>query len=160
MPDTIAEQLAHQQGGVIRARVPGTGHPDGERAGDPPTLRPTVKRHALPDHRPGHQRTRPSRPHHPRGKPPGHRADTQGCTLDSPAHVKPEHATGAARPEPSSQSPSPLDLEELTAAPDARTAEAADRDQAVMCDAPARRGHQGQRGRYAHRPPVKTATQL
>ena len=28
MPDAIAEQLAHQQGGVIPARVPGTEHPD------------------------------------------------------------------------------------------------------------------------------------
>lgn len=27
MPDTIAEQLAHQQGGVIPARVSGTEHP-------------------------------------------------------------------------------------------------------------------------------------
>jgi hypothetical protein len=71
MPDTIAEQLAHQQGGVISARVPGTEHPDCERAGDPPTLRQPGKRHALPDHRPDHQRTRPSRPHYPGGKPPG-----------------------------------------------------------------------------------------
>ena len=40
MPDTIAEQLAHQQGGVIPARVPGTEHPADERAGDPRPLRP------------------------------------------------------------------------------------------------------------------------
>ena len=49
MPDTIAEQLAHQQGGVIPARVPGTEHPACERAGDPRPLRPPGHRHALPD---------------------------------------------------------------------------------------------------------------
>ena len=32
------------------------------------------------------------------------RADTRGCTLDSAAHVKPEHAAGAARPWPSVES--------------------------------------------------------
>ena len=32
MPDTIAEQLAHQQGGVIPAPVPGPEHPADERA--------------------------------------------------------------------------------------------------------------------------------
>jgi len=122
VPDTIAEKLAHQQGSVILARMPGTEHLPHERAGYSPTLWPPGKRHALPYHRPGHQRTRPSGPHHPPGKPPGRRADTQGCTLDSAAHVKPEHATGAARPKPSAESPSRLDLVELTAATDAWTA--------------------------------------
>src|SRR3984957_20940268 len=70
MPDTIAEQLAHQQGGVIPARVPGTEHPDCERAGDPRPLRPPGHRHALPDLRPSHQRTRLPRPPAP-GKSPG-----------------------------------------------------------------------------------------
>jgi hypothetical protein len=71
MPDTIAEQLAHQQGSVIPARMPRTEHPAHERAGDPRPLRPPGQRHALPDHRPGHQRTRPSPPTPPRGS---HRA--------------------------------------------------------------------------------------
>jgi hypothetical protein len=62
MPDTIAEQLAHQQGGVIPARVPGTEHPAHERAGDPRPLRPPGKRHALPNL----QRTRLPRPPRPR----------------------------------------------------------------------------------------------
>jgi len=70
MPDTIAEQLAHQQGGVIPARVPGTEHPDCERAGDPRPLRPPGHRHALPDLRPSHQHTRLPRPPAP-GKSPG-----------------------------------------------------------------------------------------
>jgi hypothetical protein len=39
MPDTIAEPLAHQQGGVIPARVTRTEHPADERAGDPRPLR-------------------------------------------------------------------------------------------------------------------------
>ena len=33
-----------------------------------------------------------------RSTQPRRRADTRGCTLDSAAHVKPEHAAGAARP--------------------------------------------------------------
>jgi hypothetical protein len=66
MPDTIAEQLAHQQGGVIPARVPGTEHPAHERAGDSRPLRPPGHRHALPDLRPSHQRTRLPRPPRPR----------------------------------------------------------------------------------------------
>jgi hypothetical protein len=75
VPDTIAEQLAHQQARVIPARMPGTEHPDCERAGDPRPLRPPGKRHTLPNRCPGHQRTRPSPPAIPRGKPPGRRAD-------------------------------------------------------------------------------------
>ena len=74
VPDTIAEQLAHQQGGVIPARVPGTEHPDCERAGDPRPLRPPGHRHALPDLPPSHQRTRlprPPRPGHHRGRQAG-----------------------------------------------------------------------------------------
>jgi hypothetical protein len=102
MPDTIAEQLAHQQGGVIPARVPRTEHPGCEHADDTRPLLPPGHRHALPDHRPSHQRTRPSPPSTtPGGKPPGRRADTRGCTLDSAAHVKPEHPADAARPWPS-----------------------------------------------------------
>ena len=44
------------------------------------------------------------RPHHSRGKPPGRWADTPGSTLDSAAHVKPEHAASPARPWPSVES--------------------------------------------------------
>jgi len=76
MPDTIAEQLAHQQGGVIPARVPGTEHSADERAGDPRPLRPPGHRHALPDLRPSHQRTAfPGRP-----PPVNHRGRQAGCT--------------------------------------------------------------------------------
>jgi hypothetical protein len=74
-------------------------------AGDACPLRPPGQRHALPDRRPSHQRTRRSPPTPPRGKPPGRRTDTRGCTLDSAARVKPEHATGAARPWPSVKQP-------------------------------------------------------
>ena len=98
MPDTIAEQLAHQQGGVIPARVPGTEHPDCERAGDPRPLRPPGHRHALPDLRPSHQRTRLPRPPRPRQITGAGRPGLRECTLDSAAYAKPEHAAGAARP--------------------------------------------------------------
>ena len=60
--DTIAEQLAHQQRGVVPARVPGTEHPGCERGGDTRPLLPPGHRHALPDRYPSHQRTRPSPP--------------------------------------------------------------------------------------------------
>jgi hypothetical protein len=52
-------------GSDIPARVPGTEHPAHERTGDACPLRPPGQRHALPDRRISHQRTRPSRPHHP-----------------------------------------------------------------------------------------------
>jgi hypothetical protein len=111
IPDTIAEQLAHQQGGVIRAGVPGTEHRDCERAGDSPTLRPPGQRHALPDHRPGHQRTRPPA-RAPRGKATGvvrtHRDARSTPRLTSSRTTQP------VRPWPSAQSPSRLDLEELS----------------------------------------------
>src|SRR5580704_10442896 len=70
MPDTSAEQLAYQQGGVSPVRVTGTEHPADERAGDPHPLRPPGHRHALPDLRPSHPRTRLPRPPGP-GKSPG-----------------------------------------------------------------------------------------
>jgi hypothetical protein len=44
---------------------------------------------------PGHHRPRPGGH---RRKPPGRLADARGCTLDSAVHVKPDHATSAARP--------------------------------------------------------------
>jgi hypothetical protein len=78
IPDTITEKLGYQQGGVIPARVPGTEHSPHECAGDPCPLRPPGQRHGLPNGHPNHQRTRPSPPASPRGRPPGHRADTQG----------------------------------------------------------------------------------
>jgi len=98
VPDAIAKQLAHQQGSVIPARVPGTEHPDCERAGDPCPLRPPGHRHALPNLQPSHH----SAPAFP-GRPPREitgRAmpDVRGCTLSSAAHVKPEHATSPGRP--------------------------------------------------------------
>jgi serine/threonine protein kinase len=39
------------------------------------------------------------------GEPSDCRAGTRGCTPDSAAHVKPEHATSAARPWPSAEKP-------------------------------------------------------
>ena len=77
VPDAIAEQLAHQQGGVIPVGVPGTEHPDCERAGDPCPLGPPGHRHALPDLQPSHQRTRLPRPPPP---PANHRGRQAGCT--------------------------------------------------------------------------------
>ena len=91
VPDAVAEQLAHQQGGVIPARVPGTKHPDCERAGDPRPLRPPARPASVMLSR----TTSPAisapvllRPHRPGGKPPGRRTDTRRCTLDSSACVK------------------------------------------------------------------------
>ena len=81
-----------------------TEHPADERAGDPRPLRPPGHRHALPDRQPSHQRTRPSPLDPPPGESPGRPGRWTGCTLDSAAHVKPEHATGAARPWPSVES--------------------------------------------------------
>ena len=46
----------------VPARVHRAGHPGRERAGDPRPRRPPRIRHALPNRRPGHQRTRPSPP--------------------------------------------------------------------------------------------------
>jgi hypothetical protein len=90
-------------GGVIPARVTGTKHPADERAGDPRPLRPatvTLSRISRP------AISAPAFPGRPR---PGEitgaaRPDVRECTLDSAAHVKPEHATGAARPWPSVES--------------------------------------------------------
>jgi hypothetical protein len=72
----VAEKLTYQQDSDIPARVPWAKHRAYERAGDPRPLRPPGKRHALPDRRPSHQRTRPSPP--APGRSPGRRADTQG----------------------------------------------------------------------------------
>ena len=79
VPDTVAEQLAHQQGGVIPARMPRAEHPHCERTDDPRPLRPPGNRHALPNHSPGHHRTRPSPAALPRetGRAAGGRRDMQ-----------------------------------------------------------------------------------
>ena len=78
MPDTVAEQLAHEQCGVITARVPRAEHETYERAGEPRPLRPPGKRHALPHRQPSHQRTRlPGRLH------PGNRRGSQADTRDA-----------------------------------------------------------------------------
>jgi hypothetical protein len=60
VPDTVTEQLIHQQCGLIPARVPGAKHLEDERAGGTRPLRPPGKRHTLPDRPPSHHRTRPS----------------------------------------------------------------------------------------------------
>jgi len=86
MPDTVTGQLAHQQGGVIPAQVPGTDHPDCERAGDPRPLAPSGHRHALPDLRPSHHCTptspasRPSTSPGPAGHVYGDARSTQLLT--------------------------------------------------------------------------------
>lgn len=67
---------------------------------------PTRKCHGLPDRYPVISAP-PSRPPALRGKHRGRRADTRGCTPDSAARVKPEHAADAG-PWPSAQSPRPL----------------------------------------------------
>ena len=93
MPDTIAENLAHQQAGHIRARVTGAEHPAHERTGDPCSLRlpgsVTLSRTASPAIR---------APAFPAALVPGEnhagRADTWGCTPDSAAGVKAEQAAG------------------------------------------------------------------
>src|ERR1035441_9047542 len=95
---------APKGGGVPPARVPGPEPPADERAGDPRPLRPPGHRHALPDLRPSHQRTRLPRPPRPRQITGAARPDVRECTLDSAAHVKPEHAASPARPWPSVES--------------------------------------------------------
>ena len=64
-------------------------------------LRPPGKRHALPNHQPSRQRTRP---HHPGGKPPGRRADKRGMNARLSGARQAEPATGTARPWPSVES--------------------------------------------------------
>jgi len=106
MPDTIAKHLAHQQDRHIPARVIRAKHLAYERAGDPCPLRSPGKRHALPNRRPSHRRTRPS-PAAPPGKPAGQRADAGKCTLSSAANVKPHMAPAdPAGARPSLRSPS------------------------------------------------------
>ena len=101
IPHTIAEKLTHQQDSHIPARMPRAEHRTHELPGDPRPLRPPGHRHALPNHQPSHQRTRlPGRPSRENHRGAG-RTQGRGCTLDSAAHVKPEHAASAARPWPS-----------------------------------------------------------
>jgi hypothetical protein len=59
MPDRIPEDLAHQQSGVLSARVPRAEHPRHEPAGNHSPLRQPSQRHRLPDHHPSHHRTPP-----------------------------------------------------------------------------------------------------
>ncbi len=76
VPDTVAEDLADQQDSRVSARVPRPQYLTDERARGPRTLRPSRKRHGLPDRPPSHQRTRlPGRPRpgKSRGPPGGHR---------------------------------------------------------------------------------------
>jgi hypothetical protein len=100
----IAGQLpVYQQDGDIPARMHGAGHPSAN-ADDPRPRRPRRIRHALPDRRPGHQRTRPSPARLTAGSP-GRRTGTRGYTPGTPGNVKPEHAASAARPWPSVKQP-------------------------------------------------------
>ncbi len=111
MPDAVPEQLAHQQSGVIPARVPRPEHPGRERAGNPGLLSPpaavTLSRTtALATSGPAF----PGPPRGP-GNHPGPQPGTRGCTPGSAARVKPgtrrrrgpsvavrETADGAHRP--------------------------------------------------------------
>ena len=104
MPDTIAEQLAHQQGGVIPARVPGTEHPTANaRATRARSARPATVTLSRISSSAISAPAFPGRPR-PREITGAARPDVRECALDSAAHVKPEHATGAARPWPSVES--------------------------------------------------------
>ena len=76
VPDAIAEQLAHQQGGVIPVGVSGTEHPDCERAGGPCPLGPSGHCHALLDlAQPSAHPPCPAAP-----SPANHRGRQAGCT--------------------------------------------------------------------------------
>jgi|GEM_PF-3909801 len=102
VPDTITEELAHQQDGRIPARVTGAEHPAYERTGDPRPLRPPARQASRSPGPPAQpSRHPPSRPPSSPGNHAG-RADTRGCTPDSAAHVKPEHAPGPGTRTPSS----------------------------------------------------------
>jgi hypothetical protein len=76
---------------------------DCERAGDPRPLRPPGHRHALPNRRPGHQRTRPSPP--VPGEPPGRQADTGMHAPLGGACQAGKTPASAARPRPSVEKP-------------------------------------------------------
>ncbi len=97
VPDAVAEQLAHQQGGVIPARVPGTEHP-------PTNARATRARSARPatvtlSRICGPAISAPAFPGRPPlANRPGAAGRVYGCTLDSAAYVKPEPVAGAACP--------------------------------------------------------------
>ena len=99
-----AEQL-QQDGGIPPPGCPGPSNRRRTLGPAAPAL-PTAKCHGLPDRYPSHQRTAFPAARAP-GKHRGRRADTRGCTPDSAARVKPEHAADAG-PWPSVQSPRPL----------------------------------------------------
>ena len=74
VPRTARSPAARRHPGTdAPARAPGR-----ERAGNPGPLRPPGHRHALPDNRPGHQRTRLPRAAPRPGKPPGTAAGHTG----------------------------------------------------------------------------------
>jgi hypothetical protein len=79
---------------------PGPSNPSDQRSGQPHPLCPPGKVSRSPGPLP--QSTAHRLPGGPRsGKTRGRRADARGCTPDSAARVKPEHAAGAPRPWPS-----------------------------------------------------------
>ncbi len=57
MPEAVAEELAHEQRGVISARVPRSEHRPHERARRLRPLRQSSESHGLPDRRSSHQCT-------------------------------------------------------------------------------------------------------
>jgi hypothetical protein len=83
VPDTVAEDFADQQDSRVSARMPRPQYLTHEQARGPRPLRPPGKRHALPNRRPSHHRTRPS----PAASPPGNRPGsgrTQGNARSAP----------------------------------------------------------------------------
>jgi hypothetical protein len=83
--------VAGQENRNITARVRRAKQAGHERAGLPHLIGPARERRAFPNRHSSHQHTAlPAAT--PPGKAPGRRADTQGCTLDSAANVKPEQA--------------------------------------------------------------------
>ena len=104
MPQAIGEKLAHEQRGHVSARVTGAEQSLHERASQPRPVRPSRKRHGLPDRPPSHQRTRLPGRLVPR-EIAGRRADTCGCTLDSAANVKARQPPERAPEPPSSGYP-------------------------------------------------------
>jgi hypothetical protein len=98
MPDTVTEDLAHQQDSHVSAWVPRAEYLGDERASGPRPLRPPGKRHALPDRRPGHHRTRPSP-----AAPPRETGRAAGGRRDMHAQLSRERQAGTTGlPRPSS----------------------------------------------------------
>ena len=100
-PNRYAGRCSRTARSPAERRHPGTdarpGHPGRERAGNPGPLRPPGRRHALPENRPGHQRTRLPRAAPRPGKPPGTAAGHTGMHA-RPGGPRQARDTPPARP--------------------------------------------------------------